>query len=115
MAPNSASPLTRLATYGTLGPGRPNAHQLAHLSGTWHRGTVRGRLVEAGWGAEMGFPGLILDPSGSEVGVDLLESPDLEAFWPQLDAFEGEGYRRVVTTVLTPQGEVEASIYEIRG
>ncbi|MCH6197810.1 hypothetical protein MHT86_09950 [Corynebacterium mastitidis] len=30
--------------YGTLGPGRPNAHILAPYGGTWRRGSVRGAL-----------------------------------------------------------------------
>ena len=104
---------TRLATYGTLVPGRVNDGQLAALKGSWRQGTVRGRLVEAGWGAEHGCPGLILDPSGDAVEVHLFESPDLPAHWPRLDAFEGEGYRRVVTQVRTPEGDLAASIYVI--
>ena len=67
----------RLATYGTLAPGRINEHQLSDLEGHWRQGTVRGRLVEAGWGAEFGYPGLILDPTGQAVEVYLFESPEL--------------------------------------
>lgn len=103
----------RLATYGTLAPGRVNADQLADLPGTWRQGTVKGRLVEAGWGAELGYPGLILDPSGQAIDVHLFESPDLPNHWPRLDAFEGAGYRRVVTQVRTLDGDLEASIYVI--
>ena len=102
---------TRLAAYGTLAPGRINHGQLAGLPGHWRPGTVRGRLVEAGWGAGLGFPGLILDPQGAEVEVQLLESPALPAHWSRLDAFEGPGYRRVVAGVRTAEGEVAAWIY----
>lgn len=28
------------------------------------QGTVRGKLAEEGWGADLGYPGLILDPTG---------------------------------------------------
>ncbi|MDJ0611737.1 MAG: gamma-glutamylcyclotransferase [Kiloniellales bacterium] len=104
---------TRLATYGTLAPGRVNNHHLADLGGFWRQGTVTGRLVEAGWGAKLGFPGLILDPLGHAIEVHLFESPDLPAHWPRLDAFEGEGYRRVVTLVCTLDGDLDASIYVI--
>jgi gamma-glutamylcyclotransferase (GGCT)/AIG2-like uncharacterized protein YtfP len=38
----------RLATYGTLAPGRVNHHQLAGLDGHWRQGTVKGTLVDAG-------------------------------------------------------------------
>ena len=115
MASDTSDPQCRLATYGTLAPGRPNEHQLSGLTGTWSLGTVRGRLVEAGWGAAQGYPGMILDGSGDVIEVHIFTSPDLPAHWPRLDAFEGEGYRRVVINVSTPDGEVAASIYEVKG
>ena len=101
----------RLATYGTLAPGRSNHHELAGLSGRWLRGGVRGRLYAQGWGAALGYPGLVLDPEGPEVEVQLFESADLPAHWPRLDDFEGAGYRRVTTEVGTAQGPLCACIY----
>lgn len=102
--------LRRLATYGTLAPGRPNHGQVAALRGTWSRGWVRGRLYDQGWGAAQGFPGLVLGP-GPEIAVDLLHADDLPDHWARLDAFEGAGYRRVVTEVATEAGIVRACIY----
>ena len=104
---------TRLATYGTLVPGRVNHHQLADLKGQWQQGSVKGRLVEAGWGAKLGYPGLILDLSGQTIDVDVFESSELSNHWLRLDAFEGAGYRRVVTQVCTLDGDLDASIYVI--
>jgi gamma-glutamylcyclotransferase (GGCT)/AIG2-like uncharacterized protein YtfP len=101
---------TRLATYGTLAPGRHNHHQLAALQGRWRKGTVRGTLVDAGWGAALGCPGLVLDPLGPRVEVDLLDSPDLPAHWARLDAFEGAGYRRALTRVQTAQDAAEDTV-----
>jgi gamma-glutamylcyclotransferase (GGCT)/AIG2-like uncharacterized protein YtfP len=101
----------RLATYGTLAPGRANHAQLSGLSGRWLSGHVRGTLLQAGWGAALGYPGLILDADGAEVEVQVFESPDLPAAWSRLDAFEGPGYRRVVTDVATEHGALAASIY----
>lgn len=72
---------------------------------------MRGRLVEVGWGAAQGYPGLILESAGEIVDVALFESADLPDHWDRLDAFEGSGYRRVVTQVSTDSGDVEASIY----
>jgi len=103
--------LHRLATYGTLAPGRPNSHQLETLEGMWSVGYVNGQLIEAGWGADLGFPALVLDPGGPAVNVDVFESVDLPAHWERLDTFEGPGYRRVVTTVHTAAGDIGASIY----
>ena len=113
MAASKISAEMRLATYGTLAPGRVNNHQLAALDGFWRQGTVLGRLVEEGWGAKLGYPGLILDVSGEAVEVHVFESADLPGHWLRLDAFEGEGYRRVVTQVRTSDGDLEASIYVI--
>ena len=104
---------TCLATYGTLAPGRVNNHQLAELKGVWHQGSVRGRLIESGWGAELGYPGLILDPSGPAIDVFIFESLDLPDHWPRLDEFEGVGYQRAVTQVSTSEGDLPASIYVI--
>ncbi len=102
--------LERLATYGTLAPGRPNHHQLDGLEGRWLKGHVDGMLVDAGWGASLGYQALVLDPAGSAIDVDVFESVDLPAHWERLDAFEGPGYERVVTTVHLPTGDVDASM-----
>ena len=104
---------TRLATYGTLAPGRVNHHQLAGLKGQWQQGTVRGRLADAGWAAALGHPGLVLDPLGPVVEVYLFESAELPNHWPRLDEFEGTGYRRVVPQVRTADGELNAWIFVI--
>lgn len=106
------APLThRLATYGSLAPGRPNHHHLADVEGSWTTGSVRGHLSDNGWGAGLGYPAITPHPEGEEVEVHLFESADLPAHWARLDAFEGEGYVRAPITVRTRDGEVEAYIY----
>ncbi|MEL6768805.1 MAG: gamma-glutamylcyclotransferase [Pseudomonadota bacterium] len=105
-------PEHRLAVYGTLAPGRSNAHVLADIGGSWATGTVRGRLVELGWGAAQGYPGILIDPEGDAVTVHVLTAAALPDHWPRLDAFEGPGYRRRAVAVETEAGTVEASIYE---
>jgi gamma-glutamylcyclotransferase (GGCT)/AIG2-like uncharacterized protein YtfP len=105
------SALTRLATYGTLSPGRINHHQLSPLKGHWQKGTVNGWHTEGGWGSALGFPALTLDPLGPTVDVHLFESQDLPDHWSRLDEFEGSGYRRVVTLVHTTEGDLPACIY----
>jgi gamma-glutamylcyclotransferase (GGCT)/AIG2-like uncharacterized protein YtfP len=101
----------RLATYGTLAPGRQNHGQLADLPGRWLVGHVRGSLVDAGWGAELGFPALILDPDAAPIEVAVFESEALLDHWDRLDAFEGSGYRRVTVDVSTAESVLPASIY----
>ncbi|MEM9654267.1 MAG: gamma-glutamylcyclotransferase [Actinomycetota bacterium] len=113
MADDNQEHERRLAVYGTLGPGGPNHHVLVDLGGRWFTGTVRGHLQEAGWGAELGYPGIRPDPSGPEVPVHVLESDLLPAHWARLDEFEGPGYRRAAIEVETPDGPVAASIYRL--
>ena len=101
----------RLATYGSLAPGQSNHHQLDGLDGRWLEGQVYGELINAGWGAGLGYPALILDPDGPAISVQVFESTDLRDHWARLDDFEGSGYRRVVTSVSTPAGDLRAYIY----
>jgi gamma-glutamylcyclotransferase (GGCT)/AIG2-like uncharacterized protein YtfP len=107
----AVNPDSRLATYGTLAPGRPNHHQLDGLDGRWFEGQVFGTLVEEGWGADLGYPALLLDSEATAIDVQVFESVDLPAHWARLDDFEGPGYQRVVTNVRTPSGDVAAFIY----
>lgn len=101
----------RLATYGTLAPGRENHGELSDLPGRWLAGHVRGTLVEGGWGAALGYPALILDADAAPIEVLVFESEALVDHWDRLDAFEGPGYRRVTVDVAAPQGDLAASIY----
>ena len=59
--------LNKLFVYGTLGPGRPNEHLLTDIGGTWTDATVRGSLQQKGWGAEMGYPGIVIDNDGENI------------------------------------------------
>ena len=103
----------RLATYGTLAPGRPNEHLLSDLIGTWTLGTVTGHLHGRGWGADDGYPGIVLNDSGPQVEVHLFTSEHLPAHWQRLDDFEGPGYRRVPVIVRSDGGKAAAYIYTL--
>ena len=106
----------RLFVYGTLAPGRPNEHVLADVPGEWKPATARGTLLQEGWGAAVGYPGIILDEQGGEVEGLLFSSDSLAEHWARLDEFEGEGYERVLTTVKLEDGTtVEAYIYRLSG
>ena len=96
----------RLFVYGTLAPGRPNEHVLAGIAGRWEPASVRGILLQEGWGAAAGYPGIILDEAGGEVRGFILTSEELTAHWARLDAFEGDGYVRVVTSAELGDGTI---------
>lgn len=104
----------RLFVYGTLAPGRPNAHVLADVAGRWERATVRGTLHPQGWGAAVGYPGIVPDEQGGEVEGLLFSSEELGLHWERLDAFEGEGYARALVNAKTGDGTmVQAYIYTL--
>ncbi len=105
----------RLFVYGTLAPGRSNAHVLEGVAGTWESATVRGRLLPEGWGAAAGFPAIVLDDDEPEVHGLLFSSDELGEHWERLDLFEGEGYDRVLTPIrLGGNRDVHAYIYVLR-
>ena len=106
----------RLFVYGTLGPGRPNEHVLSAIGGTWEEASVNGYLKPQGWGAEMGYPGIVLDELGGEVHGFIFSSEKLSEHWARLDEFEGDGYERVVTSAVLGDGTVvKAHIYALKG
>jgi gamma-glutamylcyclotransferase (GGCT)/AIG2-like uncharacterized protein YtfP len=107
--------IEHLFVYGTLAPGRPNEHVLKDVPGSWLPATVRGDLVERGWGATMGFPALVLRADGPEVSGLVFASAELADQWAALDEFEGPGYDRVRTGARLESGElVDAWLYEAK-
>jgi len=105
----------RLFVYGSLAPGHPNAHVLADVPGRWEPATVTGTLRGDGWGAAMGYPGIVLDAVGGEVEGAIFSSRQLPLHWDALDAFEGEGYERVMTTARLRDGTaVNVHVYALR-
>ncbi|MBS0970711.1 gamma-glutamylcyclotransferase [Chimaeribacter arupi] len=104
-----------LFVYGTLGPGRPNAHILENIGGSWEQGHVVGSLQEKGWGAQMGYPGIVLDDSGNRVNGFLFSSENLSHHWQTLDEFEGHEYERVPVDVVTENGlTVKSWLYMLK-
>lgn len=112
-----------LFVYGTLAPGQPNEHILAPLAGCWRNASVSGALLDEGWGAEMGYPGLLLtqsQASGSEHAEQVVEgqvfsSDALPQHWQRLDEFEGEAYQRTLTQVRLQDGtSMTAYVYALR-
>jgi len=104
--------MERLFIYGSLQPGGPNEHVLAEIGGDWEPAVVKGNLLEKGWGASMGYPGLVIDERGNDVHGHVFASSNLSAKWTYLDQLEGEEYERTVASVTLLSGEqVQAHIY----
>ena len=106
----------RLFIYGSLQPGGPNEHVLQDVEGEWEPAVIRGSLVEEGWGASIGYPGLRVCNEGEHVRGYILSSSSLSSIWDYLDEFEGEEYQRTIATVTLGNGErVRAHVYTLRG
>ena len=104
----------RLFVYGTLKPGERNAHELERVRGEWSKARIRGTLFEIASGENEGCPGLTIDDQGDDIPGYVLASEELADEWPRLDAFEGEGYERVLARVTLDSGEaVDAWVYVV--
>jgi gamma-glutamylcyclotransferase (GGCT)/AIG2-like uncharacterized protein YtfP len=106
-----------LAVYGTLAPGQPNHHIVAHLGGEWTDGLIEGDLLPVGWGAALGYPGFRPRVGGAAVAVQVLTTPLLATAWPTLDRFEGPEYQRILVPVfsaeLSPRQAGERRLYTV--
>ncbi len=112
---NEYSHQEKIFVYGTLGLGGPNEHILTKIGGSWLKGTVKGILIEEGWGAEMGYPGLKIDPKGELINGFVFSSDNLQKYWQELDDFEGSAYQRVMTSIEAECGDlVEAYVYILK-
>ena len=107
--------IQRLFVYGTLAPGRPNAHILEEIGGSWQSASVRGQLHQAGWGVELGYPGMTLDEAGEAIEGFLFSSENLLNHWGRLDEFEGEDYERLLTVAKLGDGShAETFVYGLK-
>lgn len=110
--------MEKLFIYGTLGPGRPNEHVMTNIGGSWQDAVVYGTLHEQGWGAEMGYPGIVLSKNNdksNQVKGFVFSSDNLASNWSMLDEFEGDGYQRVLTQVELTNGQlVDAYVYALK-
>ena len=106
--------MERLFVYGTLAPGKPNHGVLEDIPGTWETATLRGKLLDEGWGSELGCPGIVPSDDGDEVEGFVFSSAHLSEHWAMLDEYEGAGYRRIPVLVKTGSGEkLEAQVYAL--
>jgi gamma-glutamylcyclotransferase (GGCT)/AIG2-like uncharacterized protein YtfP len=103
----------RLAVYGTLAPGGERHDLLAAIAGRWFEGHVRGHRFVGRHSSARGYAALRLDPDGDRVPVAVLDAAELPRRFGSLDAYEGEGYRRVVAPVWDDDGLLLiANVYE---
>jgi gamma-glutamylcyclotransferase (GGCT)/AIG2-like uncharacterized protein YtfP len=101
----TAGASSRLATYGSLQPGGQHHDLVAHL-GVLGAGIIRGDLTD--W---EGYPVLAPRADGGEVRAVVYGGVN-DARWSELDAFEGDKYRRELVLVeLGHGGSMIATCY----
>lgn len=104
-----------LFVYGTLMPNCPNGHVLENIVGKFVPATVKGRLIDAGWSASMGYPGIKLDENADTVHGYLFYSSNLINHWDFLDEFEGQEFIRTPVIVERyDELDVETFIYTLK-
>ena len=104
-----------LFVYGTLMPNCPNAYVLENIVGKFVPATVNGRLIDAGWSASMGYPGIRLDAGNDTIHGYLFYSSNLIDNWDYLDEFEGQEFQRTPVTVERyDELEVDTYIYTLK-
>lgn len=96
----------RLVVYGTLMPGERYHGEVAEIPGRWRQVTLPGRIDRSG-------PYPVYEPSddGATCPAWVLESESLAQHWARLDAFEGDGYRRVTVRIPLEGAVVAAQVY----
>ncbi|MCT7635662.1 gamma-glutamylcyclotransferase [Aliarcobacter butzleri] len=104
-----------LFVYGTLMPNCPNAHILENIVGKFLPVTVKGKLVDAGWSASMGYPGIRLEDGSDTIHGFLFYSDNLINHWDFLDEFEGEEFIRMpIKAERFDEIEVDTYIYTLK-
>ena len=97
-----------LFVYGTLMPNCPNSYVLENIVGKFVPATVKGKLIDAGWSASMGYPGIRLEMGNDTIHGFLFYSDNLINHWENLDIFEGVEFSR--TPVIAERNNVELRI-----
>ena len=76
---------------------------------------VRGNLYNIGSGPDYGYPGLKLNKIGSKIYGMLLKSKKLKEKLSEIEEFEGESYKRIISKVNFEDGSnTEAYLYELK-
>lgn len=105
---NTYKPERSLIVYGTLAPNRSNYSEVEHIKGKWMKGIVKGKLENAGWATEFGYPAFRHTRSEEQENIEayILFSDRLGDNWASLDEFEGNEYIRILAKFELENGEV---------
>jgi len=96
-------------------PNCPNAFVLENIIGKFIPAIVKGKLIDAGWSASMGYPGIRLEMGNDTIHGFLFYSYNLINHWDYLDQFEGQEFVRTpIIAQRYDEIEVETYIYTLK-
>ena len=99
-----------LFVYGTLKPGREANHYFDQIQGLWLDAYCFGNWVND---IDSGYPIISLNKNGKKIEGKLFHSNQLKNIIKEIDKYEGEEYKRVITKIYLYNGSsVKAFIYE---
>lgn len=106
--------MSSLFVYGTLCPGKPNAHILENIGGSFKKAYIFGTLYNADYAVNTGYPGVVLE-GNEQVNGFIFNAENLDSYWNYLDEFEGLEYQRVPVKVFVEDGEeVDSFVYILK-
>ena len=103
------SPDQRLARPGFSGVNDSVDEIIADIKVESKRGRVEGEVVEGNGGQAFSWK----TGTGESIDVEALESDQLAEYWERIDAFYGQGWRRILVPVNIGGQEKICSVYEI--
>lgn len=104
--------LNALFTYGTLQPGEEADHYLKQISGTWHDAYVLGKYISD---SKIGYPAIQLNAKGKKIKGKLFYSIELSKIIKNIDAYEGDEYKRSIANVYLTNGSMQSAyVYELK-
>ena len=107
--------IDNLFVYGTLQKGKQHSNILEKIDGSWKKAFVKGYLINISSGTDYGYPAIKLDEDGLKIYGLIFHSKDLEKKLVEIDEFEGENYKRIVSKINLENGsKVDAYLYEIQ-
>ena len=100
-------PDQKLVIYGTLAIGAPNESILKGIEGTWQECKIRGEIVD-----REGLKYFKWNPNADEIHAKMFTSKYLHNKLPNIDAFEGNRYQRILILAEVEDYWIIANIYE---
>tara|TARA_X000000950_G_scaffold245972_1_gene303099 strand:- start:126 stop:452 length:327 start_codon:yes stop_codon:yes gene_type:complete len=102
-----------LFVYGSLKPGEKAHHYFDQIQGIWCDAYCFGNWIDD---IDIGYPIISLDTNGEKIEGKLFHSNQLQNIIKEIDQYEGEEYKRVITKIYLNNGSsLEAFIYEKKG